>query len=221
MLLNINKHLFKTSISICRHFSIYAIQQDPPKGLTYIDNYLTSQQHDECVTSLKQILSKYPTIYTPQFRREILNLFGKNLFNELEKHPTLYNVMLKAAKEFEMVNDKYPFNCIQINKYTSEGGCPRHVDAKTIGKIICMLSFQSSAVMDFNIDPPPDVSQEQVEKLPPQVQVLMKPGSLLVLKNDARYKWLHGVKKGRIHEFKNEKIEKSDRISLVFWNGVL
>jgi len=50
-----------------------------------------------------------------------------------------------------------------------------------------------------------------------KAQVLLEPRSLLVLQDEVRYKWEHGVQPTAEHTFAGRPIAKSRRLSLVFW----
>lgn len=135
---------------------------------------------------------------------------------------TLYRHMVRVGEQF--FQDQPLPNALQINVYEPHGGCPLHVDAKSLGPRIAMLSFESSAVMSLCPDPGPDVvDQTEVEALPDHVQLLLRPGSLLLLEGDARYEWLHGVRGGTDTQTfgtgeDKQEIQKGHRISVVFWN---
>ena len=48
------------------------------------------------------------------------------------------------------------------------------------------------------------------------IPVLLEPCSLVVLKKDARYNWMHGIKAVKTDNFYGEKIIRRRRISLTF-----
>jgi len=48
------------------------------------------------------------------------------------------------------------------------------------------------------------------------IPVLLKPCSLVVLKKDVRYNWLHGIRAVKTDNYYGEKIVRKRRVSLTF-----
>ncbi|KAL0488968.1 alkylated DNA repair protein [Acrasis kona] len=190
-----------------------------PKGLILDQNFIIDQQEREkCVQESKDVFRIFSNSVrgATNFKRRILNFHSKSFEKNVPEYmPTVYSFIRKA---FEQGYHEHFPNTIQINQYDDDTSysCPMHVDAKSLGPTISMISLQSTAVMDLCVDPPPNVSQEEVEKMPPQVQVLLTPGSLLVMSDQIRYEWLHGIKQQE-QEWNGSKINKQERQSIVFW----
>jgi alkylated DNA repair dioxygenase AlkB len=49
-----------------------------------------------------------------------------------------------------------------------------------------------------------------------KTSLLLDPKSLIVLKNEARYNWSHGIAKRKSDSFEGKIIKRSRRISLTF-----
>ena len=118
-------------------------------------------------------------------------------------------------------------NVGQVNLYPSDGGCPMHVDARGVGAAIAMVSLGSPAVLDL-------IHEERYAQLVDQhgneeeaeaaaatdealVQVLLEPLSVVILSNESRYHWLHGVKEGA-HSFDGAPVDRGVRTSIVLWS---
>jgi len=89
-----------------------------------------------------------------------------------------------------------------------------HVDDKSLGKVINMINLQSEAVMSFL---EPLDNNESLEKCEDEVQLLMKPGTLVTLRNDARYAWAHGVRYGAqaVTQVGDTQVHQGLRVSIV------
>jgi alkylated DNA repair dioxygenase AlkB len=93
-----------------------------------------------------------------------------------------------------------------INEYLAGQGITNHVDCEPcFGDTIISLSLGSTCVMDF-------INKYTKEK----IEVLLEPRSLVILKDEARYDWTHGIQGKKSDFFKNQKHERNTRISLTF-----
>lgn len=99
-----------------------------------------------------------------------------------------------------------------------------HVDARGVGAAIAMVSLGSPAVLDL-------IHEERYAQLVDQhgneeeaedaaatdealVQVLLEPLSVVILSNESRYHWLHGVREGA-HTFDGAPVDRGIRTSIV------
>ncbi|MFN3302056.1 MAG: alpha-ketoglutarate-dependent dioxygenase AlkB, partial [Patescibacteria group bacterium] len=98
-----------------------------------------------------------------------------------------------------------------VNEYKQGQGIASHVDCEPcFGDTIISLSLGSTCIMEFT-------NKETREK----IEVLLEPRSLVVLKDDARYLWTHGITGKKADIFKGIKHERKTRISLTFRNVIL
>ncbi len=190
-----------------------------PNGLLYAQNYIPEESEQKCILEIQNALNRFTTSArtSTQFKRTILNFHSKTFEQTVPQlMPTLYEYMQRTYRDG--IFQQMP-NTIQINQYQDDNyGCPMHCDAKSLGPTIAMFSFQSNAIMHMLLDPPPNITQDQVEKMKSQIRLLLTPGSLLVLTDEVRYKWLHGIKQdSKIEKWENEDVIKQERISVVFW----
>jgi len=91
-----------------------------------------------------------------------------------------------------------------INEYNPGQGINKHVDRVDIfDNYIYSLSLGSDCVMTF-------------EKAENQIQKHLKRRSLLIISDDARYKWTHAIVARKTDLIGDKKIERDRRISLTF-----
>jgi len=92
-----------------------------------------------------------------------------------------------------------------INEYMPGQGIASHIDcAPCFGGTICSLSLESGCVMDL--------SWGDIKRC-----INLEPRSLLILKEDARYKWKHGIAPRR----SDNGVKRQRRVSLTFRNIIL
>ena len=168
------------------------------QGLTYIPNYITEQE--EC---------------------DITNLINEHVWNtELTRRTQHYgytypydtkNILLPTTpipEEITYLVDKLSeeyavqFDQLIVNEYEPGQGISAHIDhAKLFDDTIISISMGSSCVMKFE-----QVGTANI------YEIVLEPKSLLVLQNDARYKWKHSIPARK----KDNNIPRSKRISLTF-----
>jgi alkylated DNA repair dioxygenase AlkB len=93
-----------------------------------------------------------------------------------------------------------------VNEYLSGQGISTHVDCVfCFGPVICSVSLASQCVMVFS-----SVACDQSASLQ------LERGSLLVLSDDARYKWRHAIPARKADKFSGEVLARGRRVSLTF-----
>ncbi|MCL4879242.1 MAG: alpha-ketoglutarate-dependent dioxygenase AlkB [Anaerolineae bacterium] len=98
-----------------------------------------------------------------------------------------------------------------VNEYLPGMGIAAHVDcAPCFGGTILSFSLGSRCVMDFTH------VHTGAEK-----SFLLEPRSLLILKDDARYDWKHGIAPRQTDFYNGEAIYRGRRISLTFRKVIL
>lgn len=74
-----------------------------------------------------------------------------------------------------------PADQVIINEYLPGQGISPHIDCQPcFGDVIVSLSLGSGCIMDFT-------------RAHERVSILLEPGSLLVMRGEARYDWKHGI----------------------------
>lgn len=102
-------------------------------------------------------------------------------------------------------------NQLIVNEYQPGQGIASHIDCEPcFGDVICSLSLGSACTM---------VLTHAEDKR--QEQIWLAPGSLLVLSDEARYAWLHGIPARLKDSCQSETIKRSRRVSLTFLTVIL
>jgi alkylated DNA repair dioxygenase AlkB len=95
---------------------------------------------------------------------------------------------------------------VTVNEYEPGQGLTSHVDCVTcFGQAIITLSLGSSYVMEF--------THPQTEE---KKEILLLPGSLLVLQADARYVWEHSVTPRNKDIYNGKEFVRTRRVAMTF-----
>jgi alkylated DNA repair dioxygenase AlkB len=170
---------------------------DIPKinGLTYIPNYITTEQEQFLITQidaqpwlndLKRRIQQYGYKYDYTARKITADLKIGDVPNWLK------------------VCDVMDCDQVIVNEYQQGQGITPHIDCiPCFTDTVCSLSLLSSCEMVF-----------EHENTNEKHTIILEPRSLLILKDEARYKWKHSIpaRKSNI---------KERRVSVTFRKVVL
>ena len=176
-------------------------------GLQYIENYIDEHQHD---WSLAEI-DKYPWLddlkrrvqhhgfkYDYRARKVNYDMRIGALPNWLQK---LSEKLYKDEHTSEIADQ------VIINEYLPGQGIASHIDCEPCFEgTIVSLSLGSGCVMNFTN------KFDKTKKIP----VWLAPRSLVVLSEEARYEWLHGISARKSDEWDGQRHERGRRVSLTF-----
>lgn len=181
------------------------------KGLLYIPEYITKEEHaslwqsvnaENWLGDLKRRVQHYG--YKYDYKARFIDYSMR--IGELPKWVMGLANKLHQNGYMPAIPDQ-----LIVNEYKQGQGIASHVDCEPcFGDTIISLSLGSTCVMDF-------INKETKEKL----EILLEPRSLVVLKDDARYLWTHGIAGKKADLFKGQKYERKTRISLTFRNVIL
>ena len=179
------------------------------RGLTYIPNYVTIAQQnqllnviDQQIWSLESVESKR-RIQQHGYRYEYQNdiLVACVYLGFLPDWADSIAKGLYSEGLTELVLDQ-----MTVNEYEPGQGLTSHIDCVTcFGDTIITLSLGSSYVMEFT-----HFQTKETREL------LLLPGSLLVLKGEARYFWLHSVTPREKDIYKGREYLRSRRVAVTF-----
>lgn len=96
-----------------------------------------------------------------------------------------------------------PFDQLLVNEYLPGQGIAPHRDYASFGRTVVSLSLLSACVMDFR-----DPATGRRERL------LLEPRSLLVLGDEARHDWQHGIAARKTDVWHGVGIERRRRLSV-------
>ncbi|NJI72297.1 alpha-ketoglutarate-dependent dioxygenase AlkB [Sphingobacterium kitahiroshimense] len=176
------------------------------KGLRYIPNFITRSEERNLLCSingetwlndLKRRVQHYG--YKYDYRARALNY--SMYLGGLPKWATPFTSRIYAEKFIKEIPDQ-----LIVNEYIPGQGIANHVDCQPcFGETIFSMSLGSTCLMDFV-----NVSSKEVKSL------LLEPRSLLVMSDEARYDWSHGIAARKTDEFKGSLFPRGTRVSLTF-----
>ena len=190
-------------------FNTYNIQQDIQqiKGLEYHNNFITSVEQQKLMGIIDS------QIWLDDLKRRVQHYGYKYDYKKRNIDKTMHlgeipdwckNIGIKM--QTNGIIDFMPDQVI-VNEYLPGQGISNHIDCEPcFNDTIISLSLNSSCIMQFT-------NNLNVQKVIP---VLLEPCSLVVLKKDARYNWMHGIKAVKTDNFYGEKIIRRRRVSLTF-----
>lgn len=177
----------------------------PIPGLTYIPDYISLDEQNlllsiiaqqEWSTKSKRRVQHYGYRYDYQSGLLASSSYLGALPNWLQNIANrLFSDHLTATLPDQVI----------INEYEPGQGITNHTDCvPCFGNTIISLSLGSPCVMDF--------THNSSAKLP----ILLLPGSIIVMKNAARYDWQHGIAARKKDHYQEQIITRSRRVSITF-----
>lgn len=180
-------------------------------GLKYISNFISIDEHDKLwrainnepwLTDIKRRVQHYGWKYDYKLRSIDYSMY----LGELPLWIKPLAVQLYQSGYLSKIPDQ-----LIINEYQPGQGIANHIDCEPcFEETIISVSLGSACVMDF-------INLKTKDK----VEIMLEPRSLVVISNDARYKWSHGIAARKTDYFNGIKIERKLRISLTFRNVIL
>jgi alkylated DNA repair dioxygenase AlkB len=180
-------------------------------GLSYLDNFIDQQCHDTLLQDidnqnwledLKRRVQHYGYKYDYKSRR----IDQSMRLGALPDWVMPVVQLLQQAGWFQRPPDQ-----LIVNEYLPGQGIFNHVDCvPCFAETIASLSLGSSCVMNYK-------SKSTGEVVP----VLLQPRSLVVMRGESRFEWLHGIDARKTDIIDGRTIHRSRRISLTFRNVLL
>ena len=174
---------------------------EPPRipGLTYRQNYITEAEEQELVSAV----DTETWDMSWQRRRQI---YGSSYgHSELAVRPIpAWGLSLAKRLYGDGIGDR-PFDHMLVNEYLPGQGIALHRDYEPYDRTVVSLSLLSDCVMDFR-----RVGEPQRKSL------LLNRRSLLILCDDARYKWQHGIARRKNDHWHGHIIPRTRRLSITF-----
>ncbi len=176
-------------------------------GLLYVKNYITADEHGALLAhvdnelwldDLKRRVQHYGFKYNYRARKVDMSM----RVGELPEWLKSLSKKLHQDKYMPEVADQ-----VIVNEYLPGQGISAHIDCEPCFKdTIVSLSLGSSCVMDFTN------KLDKTLKIPVQLE----PRSLVVLKDEARYKWLHSIAARKWDKWEGNRYDRERRVSLTF-----
>ncbi|AFZ26648.1 alkylated DNA repair protein [Cylindrospermum stagnale PCC 7417] len=181
------------------------VNNEQISDLIYVPNFIGSDEHDflvekidsqQWLTDLQRRVQHYGYKYD----------YKKHNIDKSFYIAPLPNWALTLAQRLHKVFSPTLPDQVIVNEYQPGQGISSHTDCVScFTDVIISLSLCSSCVMDF--------THNQTGL---KTSLLLEPKSLIVLKNEARYNWSHGIAKRKSDSFEGNIIKRSRRISLTF-----
>ena len=177
------------------------------KGFNYIEHYIDKNEHERLLKQidgnswledLKRRVQHYGFKYDYKARKvnydmrighlpEWLQILGQRLHEDGHM----------PAKPDQVI----------VNEYKPGQGISSHIDCEPcFENMIVSLSLGSSCVMDFMH------KLDKTKKIP----VWLAPRSIIVLRGESRYYWLHGIAPRKSDQWAGQTYERKRRVSLTF-----
>jgi alkylated DNA repair dioxygenase AlkB len=172
-------------------------------SLYYVENYISASEEKILLRnidrqkwddSLKRRVQHYGYKYSYRNRQidqssQIGNI--PNWLNDLSSKLQKDNIM------------PYKPNQIIINEYVPGQGIAPHIDlVHAFSGVICSLSLGSDCIMDFTREV--------------KVSRILHKRSLLVLSEDARYRWMHSIAARKTDKVNGNILPRGRRVSITF-----
>ena len=176
-------------------------------GLKIWESFLTGEEQAECVREvdaagdmwredLKRRVQHYGWLYDYK---------AKAITSDMHVGP-LPDWLARIAKKlyddtglFERVPEQ-----VIVNEYEPGQGIATHTDHPGFGPTVCTISLLDDWEMDF--------SENWKDKIP----ALLQRGSCVLMTDEARHIWQHGIAKRKSEQTPNGKRDRKRRLSLTF-----
>ena len=184
------------------------------KGFRYIEDYISESEHDwlldqidehehQWLKDLKRRVQHYGFKYDYKARKVNLDMRIGHLPEWLQAlGRRLYEDGHMPAEPDQVI----------VNEYEPGQRISSHIDCEPcFANMIVSLSLGSGCVMDFTS------KLDKAKKIP----VWLAPRSIIVLKDEARNEWLHGIAPRKSDQWAGQKYERQRRVSLTFRKVIL
>ena len=181
-------------------FPISVSSEDIPKipGLSYVPGYITEDEEQ----TLTRAIDSMPWDTSWQRRRQPYgSAYGKG--GDAPPIPEWGQEL--AQRLFSDGITREPFNHMLINEYTPGQGIALHRDYAPYARTVVSLSLLSPCVMDLRH---PETDRK--------ARVLLERRSLLVLSDEARYVWQHGIAPRKRDTWHGIPLPRGRRLSITF-----
>jgi alkylated DNA repair dioxygenase AlkB len=169
-------------------------------GLSYRPDYITEQEEMELIKAI----DAQPWDASWERRRQP---YGKQYGKSgpaTERPIPDWGRELADRLFLEGVSDR-PFDQMLINEYLPGQGIALHRDYSPFDRTVVSISLLSACVMDFR-----ELNTERHESL------LLEQRSLLILTDEARYGWQHGIARRKNDHWQGLRIPRHRRLSITY-----
>jgi len=185
--------------------NIKILNHEKITGLKYLENFITKDEEQSLISEINK------GAWNTDLARRTQH-FGYNYgykSHKLEKVtpiPQWNNFIFQRLISLGVFPESETPTQLIINEYEPGQGITAHIDdTKIFGHRVISLSLGSGCIMQF--------SKSNME-----VDVYLKPCSLVILEGESRYKWTHSIpkRKSDINPETSKKIVRTTRVSLTY-----
>ena len=180
---------------------------DAIRGFKYIEDYIDESEHNwlldqidknSWLDDLKRRVQHYGFKYDYKARKVNHNMRIGQLPDWLQ------SIGQRLHEDNHMPAEP---DQVIVNEYEPGQGISSHIDCEPcFENMIVSLSLGSSCVMDFTH------KRDRTKKIP----VWLAPRSIIVLRDESRYNWLHGISPRKSDQFAGQTYDRQRRVSLTF-----
>jgi alkylated DNA repair dioxygenase AlkB len=181
-------------------------------GLQYVHDFITQQEHQ----SLLEVIDASPWLL--DLKRRVQHYGYKYDYQKRTIDPSMKVGELPAwalelgKRMFQQEIISFIPDQVIINEYEPGQGIAPHIDCEPcFESVIISMSLGSSCLMDF-------YSKQDIKV---KKSIRLDPSSLLVIKGESRYEWLHGIAGRKSDLINSVKQKRSRRVSLTFRKVIL
>ena len=176
-------------------------------GLHFVEGFLTPEEQAYCVQRIDAAQSEWRN----DLSRRVQHYGWRYDYKARAITPDMHlgalpdwlaNVAQKLYDETGLF-DRVPEQVI-VNEYLPGQGIATHIDHPGFGPTVCMVSLLDDWEMDF--------SENWKDKNP----ALLKQGSVVLLTDEARSDWQHGIAPRKSELMENGRRDRKRRLSMTF-----
>ena len=173
--------------------------QDVPSipGLAYRREYLTEEEEARFVQAIDQ--GTWDTTWERR-RQPYGKLYGKD--GGVPRPIPQWGLTLVERLFREGIGDR-PFDQLLVNEYLPGQGIAMHRDYSPFDRTVVSISLLSACVMDLR---QPRTGREDA--------LLLERRSLLILSDEARYEWQHGIARRKNDRWQGVLLPRGRRLSI-------
>lgn len=175
------------------------------KGLTLITDFITDKEEKELIkyinqndwdNKIKRRVQHYGHVF--EYSTKKVNIQKYSIF------PIWLEPVISKIKKYEKLRHFAPDQCT-INEYKPGIGIAHHIDThSSFSNTIISLSLQNNIIMSF-LDKTRDSEK---------IEILLPNKSLLILQDDSRYKFSHGISYRKTDKIDDKIYKRELRISI-------
>ena len=184
--------------------SLFPLQVEPEdipqvRGLNYLPEYISHSEEQHFVAQIDA--GAWDTSWQRR-RQSFGETYGKR--PAVSRELPSWAIPLIERFQHDGLSERL-FDQLLINEYMPGQGIAPHCDYAPFDRTVASLSLLSACVMDFR--------QTATDR---RHALLLEPRSLLVLSDDARYDWTHGIARRQTDCWHNIRFPRERRLSATF-----